>query len=57
MVAVKYSGVCCYRSGGSAAAATEAGAEVMTEAGTSNAAEVEKESLISAGEQSEMWAS
>ncbi|CDJ38362.1 microneme protein 2, putative [Eimeria tenella] len=44
-------------SGGSAAAATEAGAEVMTEAGTSNAAEVEKESLISAGEQSEMWAS
>lgn len=57
MVAVNFSGVCCYRSGGSAAAATEAGAEVMTEAGTSNAAEVEKESLISAGEQSEMWAS
>lgn len=48
--------VCC-RSGGAASAAGGAAAEVMVESGTANPPEVEKESLITAGEQSEMWAS
>ncbi|CDJ58508.1 microneme protein 2, putative [Eimeria maxima] len=44
-------------SGGAASAAGGAAAEVMVESGTANPPEVEKESLITAGEQSEMWAS
>ncbi|CDJ53405.1 microneme protein 2, putative [Eimeria brunetti] len=44
-------------SGGAASAAGGAGAEVMADAGTTNPPDVEREALISAGEQSEMWAS
>ncbi|CDI78561.1 microneme protein 2, putative [Eimeria praecox] len=44
-------------SGGAASAAGGAAAEAMTEASTTNPPEVERESLISPGEQSDMWAS
>ncbi|CDJ30759.1 uncharacterized protein EMH_0061160 [Eimeria mitis] len=44
-------------SGGAASAAGGAAAEVMADAGATNPPEVERESLISAGEQTEMWAS
>ena len=48
--------VVCRTGGAAATAVPQAGVDVMGEATSTSAAEEEREALISAGEQAEMWA-